>query len=64
MRKLAITNFCISMAMLTMLIVAEIFRVKEIFGVITGIYWVILDLAVLIVSTVTGIFLWKNSSKK
>lgn len=37
------------------------------FGVITGMYWIILDLAVLVVAIVTAINLWrftKNENRK
>jgi len=63
MKKLAIANMGVALAMLFMLIVAEAVRVKHIFGVFIGIYWVLLDVAVLIVSTVTGVFLWKSPRK-
>ena len=57
--KLSVANIIVSFVMFAMLIIAEIFRVKEIFGVITGVYWIILDLAVVVVSATTGITLWK-----
>lgn len=63
MRKLAIANMGVALAMLFMLIVAEAIQVKQIFGVIIGIYWVLLDVAVLFVSIVTGVFLWKSPRK-
>jgi hypothetical protein len=63
MKKLAITNLGISFAMLFMLIVAAVIRVKQIFSVFIGIYCVLLDVAVLIVSAVTGILLWKFSKE-
>jgi hypothetical protein len=62
--KLSIANFCISFFMLLMLVIAEIFKVKQMFGVITGVYWIVLDLAVLAVSLVTGISLWRITIKK
>jgi hypothetical protein len=62
--KLAAANFIISFFMFLMLIIAEILRVKTMFGVITGIYWIILDLAVLVVSLVTGINLWRFAKKE
>lgn len=63
MKKIAIANLGIAFAMLFMLVVAEVIRAKQIFGIFIGIYWVLLDMAVLIVSSVTGVFLWKSSRK-
>jgi hypothetical protein len=61
--KLSIANFCISFFMLLMLVIAEICKVKQLFGVITGVYWIVLDLAVLAVSLITGISLWRFTNK-
>jgi hypothetical protein len=61
MKKLAFANIGIATAMLVMLIVAEALRVKQVFGVIIGIYWVLLDIAVFIVAIITGVFLLKSS---
>ena len=61
MKKLAVANLCIALAMLFMLIVAEIFGVKHILGIFIGVFWVLLDVSVLIVSLVTGVLLWKSS---
>ena len=63
MKKLAIANLGVAFAMLFMLVVAEGFRARQILGVFIGIYWVLLDVAVLIVSIVTGVLLWKSSRK-
>ena len=64
MKKLAIANLGISFAMFSMLIFAEVIGAKHLFGVIIGIYWRLLDMAVLIVSAVTGVFLCKSSRER
>jgi hypothetical protein len=59
--KLAIANLAVSLFMLFMLLVAEIMRVQYILGIFIGIFWVLLDLTVLTVSSATAFLLWKYS---
>jgi hypothetical protein len=63
-RKLAIANYAIFGSMFIMIIIGEIIRPKTMFGVITGVYWIILDLAVLVVALVTAIKLWRAEKIK